>query len=245
MRPFFLFSLLLLIAACSRSIAGLTIPPNQAFVLGEGMDSGYRVSLVNQGPQAVTVQLIDKASGVERSRLVLAIKGREELYIDPAVRVRMINDTPREADVLVTMSKTVAGMRMEGLDGQAAEEVTAADRAAEQVPVTVREDAGPPQRKVSTELPAGRELIVGEGSSLNYAAAIRVGAGNGIEVSVRDKRSGRERKGFGLGAPGKETVRIGPEEDLHLLNTGVRTVRVSVVLTEPVSGVRTVEIGSR
>ncbi len=234
-----------LLTACSRNVAGLTIPPNQAFVLGEYMESGYRVSLVSQVAQAVTVQLIDQATGEERSRLVLSGRGSEEVYVEPGLQVRMINDYPEPAAIRVTMNKGVAGMRLEGLDGQPVQEITAAEAAAEQQAVTVREGAGPAQRAVSSDLPAGQELIIGEGSSLNYAAVVQLGPGEGIQVSVRDKRSGRQRQGFGLGAPGKETVTVGPEEDLHVLNTGERTVRVTVALSAPVSGQRTVAIGSR
>ena len=245
MRLLFLFALPLLLAACSRSVAGLTIPPNQAFVLGEDMDSGYRVSLVNRGTVAVTVQLIDKQSGEERARRVLNRGGNEEIYVEPGVRVRMVNATAARADILVTMSKGVQGMRLEDLEGKAVETISPAAREAERGPVVVKNDRGPARRKVSTELPAGQELIVGEGTSKSYSAAIRVGDGRGIKVSVRDKRSGRQRQGFGLGAPGSETVNIGPEEDLHLLNTGDRTVRISIALSEAVSGVRVAAIETR
>jgi hypothetical protein len=238
MRFLFPFLLLPLLTACQKSTAGLTIPPRQVFVLGEYMDAGYRADIRNDGPQPVTVRLINRDSRETDRELILVSGKQETVYVGANQEVRLYNNDDRKAKLLIEMNKGVEGMRYEGMDGQPADRLTADPPASEDAPVTPRQDAGPAQRQVNREIPPGQQLIIGEGSSQQYTVRMRV-TGGMIEVSGRDKRSGRQLQGFGL--KGREEVTIRPTEDLYLINTGQEAVRIRLTFDRPVSGVRMAE----
>jgi hypothetical protein len=230
--------LLPLLVSCQRSTADLVIPPRQVFVLGEYMDDGYRATLSNKGEQAVTVRLIDKKTRETNEQLTLASGTQQSVSVTADQEVRLYNDDDRKARLLVEMSRGVEGMRYEGMDGRPSDRLAADPPASEEEAIVVRTDVGPPLTKVEREILPGNQLIIGEGSSLGYTASINT-LGHLIEVSGRDKRSGRQLQGFGL--EGKERVTIRPYEDLYLINTGQEAVRVRLTFDRPVRGARLTE----
>ncbi len=96
--------------ACSRATAGLTIPPNQTFILGESETRSYRGSLRNDSPHAVTLQLGSKTSKDVTNLGILKSKEKIEVRVDPDQIVYIINNSDVQADLLVNTSHFVSGM---------------------------------------------------------------------------------------------------------------------------------------
>ncbi|MCP9234684.1 hypothetical protein [Lewinella sp. JB7] len=217
-----------------KSTAGLTIPAQQAFVLGEYTDTGYRAGLTNTGTHPVSVRLVDREGEVEDAFTLLPGE-RKSVVVGGGQNVRLVNAAEREATVYVVMSRGVEGMRYEPLGG---EEMTGSGeegRRPNRRAAPVFEDLGPGLTAYRETIPPGQQLVLGEGSAGGFTTTIRTGNGE-IEVSGRDKRSGEQLQGFGL--RGRETVTIRPRENLHLLNPSDRMVRIRVTFDREVVGAR-------
>ena len=221
-------------ATAQRNTAGLTIPARQTFLLGEYADYPYRADLKNVGRQPVTAQLRDKDSKAVAKTLTVAPGDKVTVEVAASQEVALENANDRRAKVDVTMSREVVGMRYVG-NGDVAlpqpdvsKNVTAADA----VP-----GAGAPRRTVATTIKRGRALVLGEGTVGEYAAVL-MREGGRVEVSVRDRKTGAQTQGFGLGD--RATVYIAPHEVIYLVNAGLGRASVRVEFSEPVGGMRVV-----
>lgn len=234
----------LLTAACSRSIlrlrsgqADLTIPPEQTFLLGEYADYDYRASLDNRGGEAVTVRLRDKDTKAVAEEIRLAPDESGSFVVGAEQEVAIENANDGAAELFVRMSRGVQGMRYVGNDGA---EVAAAPPA-DEVPVFTQvlapAEAGPERTRAVATLAAGQRFVLGEGTSADYAATIR-NRGAAIDVRVRDRRTGEQTQGFGLGRRGRETVYVRPHEVLTLEHAGESTTDIVVTFDRAVSGAR-------
>lgn len=112
----FALALLLGLSSCSTSRAGITIPANQEFVLGEYEKSSFRVSLKNTSKLQVQVSAVEKNSGLQTQGFGLAGKGETKLYISR--REMVVIKNPHDMDVLVKakLNKGVEGMGYRSLD---------------------------------------------------------------------------------------------------------------------------------
>ena len=233
MRTVFFFlvaAALLALSSCSRTTAGVTIPAQERFILGEYMQEAYTAKLTNQGSRSVTVLVVDKQDRSTARNLPLESGERTELLVEPAYEVHLQNSTNRNALVFVEMSKNVPGMRYVAHDQSGEQPGIATDeRTFEPV-----EGAGPAKASLWTTIPVGQQLVVGEGTSAVYNA--KINARGDIKVSVRDKETGAQTQGFGMRGTQRITVR--KHEDVYLVNTSSEAVTVRMSLSEPVSGER-------
>ena len=232
---FFLFASTL-ISACSRSTAGLNLPARQQFVLGEYEQRAYTASLNNRGSADVSLAVVDKTSKTEIRRLELPTGGKLRLEVDPTQEVRVYNTTDREANIAVGMSHFVEGMRTLNLDGSEVSDTprTAAQKFPGQASAT---DLGTEHTGV---ISPGSRLIIGEATAADYSVAIMNRGGKNVYVSVRDKATGRQTKGFGLGRSATVRVKLSPTENLHLVNEGDKAATVKLEFSEVVLGARQV-----
>ena len=102
---------LLTLNSCSTFKSGLTIPANQTFLLGEYNDANYTAQLVNKSNVTVTVKSVDKNSGEVIQSFGLAPKGRTKIYIGKEETVYFENESGKDVQVDVILSKSVEGMR--------------------------------------------------------------------------------------------------------------------------------------
>jgi len=234
MRSFILFLLLTfflaLLTSCSRTTAGVTIPARQTFVLGEYMDDAYTAKLDNRGDQTVTVELIGKTDGQTSSSLKLAGGEGTTLSVEPDFLVHLKNTSETDADVAVVMSKNVPGMRY--IDPNEVKD-PAADQPDNRV-FTAAPDAGPAHESVKMAIPAGQQLVVGEGTTASYSA--KISSNREISVSVRDKHTGQQTQGFGM--RGVQRINVRRHEDIYLVNDGRKDATVSLRMSMPVAGKR-------
>ncbi|MEL6667409.1 MAG: hypothetical protein AAFP08_00470 [Bacteroidota bacterium] len=105
--------LMLVLANCSRSTAGVFIPANQEFILGEDSDYAYRARLKNESTFNIRVSVRDKVTGEQTQGFGLAGNGQTDVYISKDEEVHLINETETEGKVTVTLSRNVEGMRYE------------------------------------------------------------------------------------------------------------------------------------
>ena len=225
-------------ASSAQSTANVTIPGEQTFILGEYADYAYRAKLTNEGRRLVTVTLRDKETDVAAESVALAPGEQAAFEVAASQEVTLENANARPAKVFVRMSRTVEGMRYVGLDGEDLDKSPAgAELTRGLPPIEVDADAGPAQAKATATLGRDQQFVVGEGTSASYAADLN-NLGAAIEVSVRDRRTGEQTQGFGLGRAGKATVNVRPHEVLYLVHEGRGTTRVSVDFDREVSGAR-------
>ena len=231
-----LIGVALLNQARAQATAGLNIPARQTFLLGEYADYGYRASLDNRGRRDVTVRLRDKDTKAVAKEVFLPAGEKAKLKVSPEQEVAIENDTDGKAELFVRMSRGVQGMRYVNLDG-----TELSGRA--EAPSTERRyvldpSAGAPEERVTVSLAPGQRLVVGEGTSADYAVEIRT-RGRDIIVSARDRESLEQTQSFGLN--GRETINIRPHEVLYL-DAGVRGAKLKLRFSEPVSGARVVTV---
>ncbi|MEM8586148.1 MAG: hypothetical protein AAGF87_17880 [Bacteroidota bacterium] len=116
MRTLYIISAALImisLANCSRSVAGVFIPANQEFILGEDSDYAYRANLKNESTFDIRVSVRDKETGEQTQGFGLAGNGKTDVYISRNEEVHLINETDREGKVTVSLSRNVEGMRYE------------------------------------------------------------------------------------------------------------------------------------
>ncbi|PPK86281.1 hypothetical protein CLV84_3204 [Neolewinella xylanilytica] len=233
MRNLFLPILLLALASCSKSTAGLTIPARQQFVLGEYMASGYSASLTNTGSQLVTVAILEKNTRAIAQSLALAPGAAQSVFVAAGQKVVMTNAGQREAQILVVMNKGVEGMRLRSLDGSVPSESKQPIR--DRIPPPASEWPAKPVDRFREAVEPGQCYLIGEGADRPYSAKVLARMGQ-IELRVIDDTTRRQLMGFGLGAGSRETVTVGPGAVLYLCNEGAENLRVNVRLSTPLSG---------
>ncbi|WP_020569526.1 hypothetical protein [Neolewinella persica] len=242
----FIISFLLLpffaLTACAQGTSGVNIPAGQTFVLGEYRTDGYRATLRNEGSQAVTAMIVDQQSGKAVSTVDLPVGDRKSLTIADGQEVHLKNEGDQKALVKVKSPvKGSQGMRyIDPASNGKSNRVFIPRPAPATAPTsatTTEADDATGETSASVTLLPGQALIIGENSSMNYSVTIR-NAGAQIDVAGRDKKTGKQMQGFGLGKMGRETVNVRPNEDLYLINTSEKPTKVKVKMDKPVRGVR-------
>ena len=230
------------LASCSRSTAGLTIPPQQTFLLGEYADYDYRASVRNDGPQAVTVALRDKGSETFGEPQTLAPAERTAVVVDARQEVLIANASDRAAELYVVMSRNVTGMRYLEADGSGVEPVRREE--GRLTPITPAESVASPREEVSVSLPQNRQYVLGEGEAGGYAAEVTIRGRRSaeIEVAALSRETGLQMQGFGAGWRSTNTVHVRPGEVLYVRNVGAGTAEVRVRFDRPVAGARVTEV---
>lgn len=223
---FFLFP------CCAQKTAGVTIPAQQKFILGEYMNDAYTAKMDNRGSQLITVSLIDKESREVAQTIELESGASTKLDVAPSYEVHLQNATNKKGFMFVKMSKKVPGMRYVGKDDSG----IAASPSKDTRVFLPAKDAGPAQESLTVTIPAGQQLVVGEGSSTNYTATINNRGGKEVKVSIRDKKTGVQTQGFGL--RGSDQVSIRRHENIYLVNYSKKELKVKVTMSKPISGER-------
>ncbi len=244
---FFLALALSLSIACSQSTAGLTVPKQQTFLLGEYADYGYRASLDNRGRSAVTVRLRDKQSKAVGQELLLVPGEKISVQVTAAEEVTVENATVSDADILVKMSRNVSGMSY--LDNATnGDQSTVLQDAPSTSPAQTAlglSSSSPvadgPVDRLDLKLEPGTCLIVGEGTRDNYRAELKT-YGDDVRVSVRNRETLLQTQGFGLA--GRETISIGPDEVIYLINEGNEKIKLGVRFSESIEGARVAPLAS-
>lgn len=223
---------IILLPCCAQKTAGVTIPAQQKFILGEYMVNVYTAKLDNQGSQAVTVYLIKKEDREVAETIALESGAAAKLEVDPAYEVHLQNATNKEAFVFVKMSKKVPGMRYVGKDDSGVAPSSEKDN---RIFLPLK-NYGLAKESMTAIIPAGQQLVVGEGSSTSYTATISNRGNKDIKVSIRDKKTGVQTQGFGL--RGSDKVNIRRHENIYLVNNSPKDLKVKVTMSEPISGER-------
>lgn len=224
------------LSSCAQGTAGVTIPANQTFILGEYRAEGYRATMTNKGRRTVVVQLVDQAKGSVVSSLTLKPGTRESLEVGDGQRVHLINDNGGKAKVMVKSNvKGVEGMRYVDNDVDQPTKVKLPAPPAPSAARTERPDDYEGQLSASIRLAPGQTFIVGEGSHKYYMVALKVSGGE-VEVTGRDQVTGKRMQGYGL--RGKERMSIRPNENLYVKNISSKKVKLSLTFDKPVAGAR-------
>ena len=205
-------------------------------MLGEYADYKYKAKLRNDGAQDVRVVLRDKDSKAEATSITLRPGQGEAVVVSANQEVTLQNASISRATVYVTMSKTVEGMRYVANDGS---EPAAMDKPSPQQarPLSLSAEVvnQKPQEQITQQLSQGEALVLGEGTQDSYSVDFTSLSGS-INVSVRDRKTGEQTQGFGLGR--KATVYIRPNEVIYLLNAGSGRARVKAKFSAAVRGAR-------
>lgn len=220
---------LLTLYRCSNSYAGLTIPARQEFVLGEYMTAKYTASVSNRGKVPVILELYDRAEARVVSDLQIIPGKSERLTVPEGREVHLLNPSGHDAELLVEMSRGVAGMRLQSLDEPPAPAASPAGPPAADLP------AGPRSHRYRRKVPPGSCLEVGRGEWMRYRARVHA-AGAPVHLRVLDETGEETVMAFGLGAGSSETVALDRGEWLRLCNEGKQTLRLRVRLDKKVTG---------
>ncbi len=101
------------LTSCAKAVAGVGIPAQQEFILGEYSNRSYKAVLKNQGTTDVTVSVRDKSTGEQTQGFGLA--GSATVHISANEEVHLINNSDREAQVKVKLNANVQGMGYKAL----------------------------------------------------------------------------------------------------------------------------------
>lgn len=224
-----------ILASCARTTAGVNIGAGQKFILGEYMTTDYKASLRNKGEQTVAIRLVDKRSQETRREIKLAPKEKTSLKVTADVEVQLLNPSETEALIYAEMNKNINGMQYVGID----EKRTGQKKAAWDTPAP---QATEPKIKYPFQqlavIPAGATYYFAEGQPAEFSAVLHNQGSPGINVRIRDRESGKQTQGFGLGDTGKSTVFLSEGEVLTLVNTGNKPAKIKLKLSQELSGQR-------
>lgn len=240
-----LFVLLLTtLSSCAQGTAGVTVPANQTFILGEYRTEGYRATMTNKSNRNVEVQLIEKSDGSVANTLQLEGKGKTTVQVTDGQYVQLINGNSRSVKVMVRSKvKGSEGMRYVDNDDSAKQKVitlpsTAPAPSTKPAPAAApTENDGTSNSKLKVTLEPGQRLIVGEGSNESFNLTIS-NRGSGLDVKGRNKTNNKRMQGFGLGRFGKVEMSIRANENLVIKNNSDKNSTVTLKMDRPVKGAR-------
>lgn len=237
-----LFLTLLSISNYAQGTAGLTIPANQTFVLGEYRTTSYRASVKNIGNQNVEVVLINRDTRAAVQRIQIEAGTRQSLKVPAEQVLHMVNSGSTAAKLKV--SSPVSGT--EGMSYLNAEQAPDKFRKTKIElpnlnPSAFEEGTDLVESSVAkATLEPGQCMIIGEGSAGDFNVRL-TNMGSGIEVSGRTKNERRQTQGFGLGKFGKVDMYLRRNEVLYLVNNSDKRSTVKAKMDRPVRGVRVIE----
>ena len=206
--------------------AGVNIPANQTFILGEYMKADYKATLRNDGRQTVQVKLVDKATRETLETITLAPKAKEKVTVDPSREVHLVNRNKGKAKVYVVMSETVPGMRYVDVDAELppAAPRPAAPAEAEKAPLTC-------PHETEIVVPAFSTFRFAPDRPTKYAAVIQNKGSRNVNVRIRDRNTDEQTQGFGLGRYGDPVVYLKDSEVLTLVNKGAKAAKLTLKTT--------------
>ena len=236
MRILTLLLLAAVLLGCAS--AGVTIPAQQTFILGEYKETGYTATLANDGKTTVRAQLVNKQSEVVSKEITIEPGTAQKVKVGADQRVHLVNANDRKALVNVRAKVAgVEGMRYVDNDPTATPETI---ELREGQTVAIMNAPAEGSSATTASLEPGQMLIIGEGSDGGYRVDIR-NRGGDLKVAARDRQSKKQTQGFGLGRRGSETIYLRPGEELCLTNVSKRSTKVSTKTEKPVRGVRVTE----
>ena len=97
--------------SCTTFKSGLSIPPNETFILGESNSKNYSTELVNTSYYEVKIRGEKKQNGEYTQGFSLAPKGKAKVNVSYDEVIKFINNNNQSVKVNVKMSKEVYGMR--------------------------------------------------------------------------------------------------------------------------------------
>ena len=95
--------------------------------------------------------------------------------------------------------------------------------------------------KSGLTIPANQTFILGEYNDKNYSAQLKNKSNFTVVVKAIDKNSGAITQSFGLGAKGKTKIYIDKNETVYFENENKVDVKVDVILSKGVEGMRYVD----
>ena len=106
-----IFVSFVLASSCTTFKSGLSIPPNETFILGESNSKNYSAELVNTSNYEVKIRGEKKQNGEYTQGFGLAPKGKVTVYVSSDEIIKFINNNNLPVKVNVKMNKEVHGMR--------------------------------------------------------------------------------------------------------------------------------------
>ena len=106
-----IFVSFVLASSCTTFKSGLSIPPNETFILGESNSKNYSAELVNTSNYEVKIRGEKKQNGEYTQGFSLAPKGKAKVNVSYDEVIKFINNNNQSVKVDVKMSKEVYGMR--------------------------------------------------------------------------------------------------------------------------------------
>lgn len=95
--------------------------------------------------------------------------------------------------------------------------------------------------KSGLTIPANQTFILGEFNDKNYSAKLVNRSDLTVEFKAVDKKSGEVTQSFGLASKGKVQVYISKDEKVYFENENSVDVKVDVILSKGVEGMRYVD----
>jgi len=106
-----IFVSFILASSCTTFKSGLSIRPNETFILGESNSKNYYAELVNTSNYEVKIRGEKKQNGEYTQGFSLAPKGKAKVNVSYDEVIKFINNNNQSVKVNVKMSKEVYGMR--------------------------------------------------------------------------------------------------------------------------------------
>ena len=95
--------------------------------------------------------------------------------------------------------------------------------------------------KSGLTIPANQTFVLGEYNDKNYSAQLKNKSNFTVVVKAIDKNSGAITQSFGLDAKGKTKIYIDKNETVYFENENKVDVKVDVILSKGVEGMRYVD----
>lgn len=95
--------------------------------------------------------------------------------------------------------------------------------------------------KSGLTIPANQTFLLGELNDENYTATLVNRSGFTVLVQAIDKHTGNITQGFGLAPKGKTKLYVSKDETVYFTNENNDDVRVDLVLSKAVEGMRYIE----
>ena len=95
--------------------------------------------------------------------------------------------------------------------------------------------------KSGLTIPANQTFILGEYNDKNYSAQLKNKSNFTVIVKAINKNSGTITQSFGLGAKGKTKIYIGKNETVYFENDNNADVKVDVIMSKGVEGMRYID----